>query len=89
MRGWTVTNPVDESRKIIDQIKGQVDVIVGVMHMDVENEYGVYGSGVTDLANACPEFDVIVAAHGHKSIPQPDDQQRAGGGEQERGRYRV
>ena len=58
-----------ESRKIIDQIKGQVDVIVGVMHMDVENEYGVYGSGVTDLANACPEFDVIVAAHGHKSIP--------------------
>ena len=39
------------------------------MHMDVDNEYGVYGSGVTDLANACPEFDVIVAAHGHKSIP--------------------
>ena len=37
--------------------------------MDVDNEYGVYGSGVTDLANACPEFDVIVAAHGHKSIP--------------------
>ena len=26
----------------------------GVMHMDTENEYGVYGSGVTDLANACP-----------------------------------
>ncbi len=69
LEGWTVTNPVDESRKIIDQIKGQVDVIIGVMHMDVENEYGVYGSGVTDLANACPEFDVIVAAHGHKSIP--------------------
>ena len=39
------------------------------MHMDTENEYGVSGSGVTDLANACPEFDVIVAAHGHKEIP--------------------
>ena len=69
LTGWTITNPVDESRKIIDKIKDQVDVIVGVMHMDVDNEYGVYGSGVTDLANACPEFDVIVAAHGHKSIP--------------------
>ena len=69
LTGWTVTNPVDESRKIIDQIKDKVDVIVGVMHMDIDNEYGVYGSGVTDLANACPEFDVIVAAHGHKSIP--------------------
>ena len=69
LEGWTVTNPVDESRKIIDKIKNGVDVIIGVMHMDVDNEYGVYGSGVTDLANACPEFDVIVAAHGHKSIP--------------------
>ena len=69
LTGWTVTNPVDECRKIIDQIKDQVDVLIGVMHMDTENEYGVYGSGVTDLANACPEFDVIVAAHGHKEIP--------------------
>ncbi len=69
LTGWTVTNPVDESRKIIDQIKNKVDVLVGVMHMDIDNEYGVAGSGVTDLANACPEFDVIVAAHGHKSIP--------------------
>ena len=69
LEGWTVTNPVDESRKIIDKIKDKVDVILGVMHMDTDNEYGVYGSGVTDLANACPEFDVIVAAHGHRSIP--------------------
>ena len=69
LTGWTVTTPVDECRKIIDQIKDQVDVLIGVMHMDTENEYGVYGSGVTDLANACPEFDVIIAAHGHKEIP--------------------
>lgn len=68
LTGWTVTNPVEESRKIIDAIQGQVDVLIGVMHMDTENEYGVYGSGVTDLANACPEFDLIVAAHGHKII---------------------
>ena len=69
LTGWTVTNPVDECRKVIDQIKDQVDVLIGVMHMDTENEYGVYGSGVTELANACPEFDVIIAAHGHKEIP--------------------
>ena len=69
LTGWSVTNPVDECRKIIDQIKDKVDVLIGVMHMDTENEYGVYGSGVTDLANACPEFNVIIAAHGHKEIP--------------------
>ena len=69
LTGWNVTNPVDECRKIIDQIKDKVDVLIGVMHMDTENEYGMYGSGVTDLANACPEFNVIIAAHGHKEIP--------------------
>lgn len=69
LKGWTVTNPVDESRKIIDKIKDKVDILIGVMHMDVDNEYDVYGSGVTDLANACPEFAVIVAGHGHRSIP--------------------
>lgn len=68
LTGWKVTNPVEESRRIIDEIKDKVDVLIGVMHMDTENEYGVYGSGVTDLANACPEFDVIIAAHGHKKI---------------------
>ncbi len=68
LAGWTVTNPVDECRRIIDTIKDQVDLLIGVMHMDTANEYGVSGSGVTDLANACPEFDVIVAAHGHKLI---------------------
>lgn len=72
LSGWTVTNPVDECRKIVDQIKDKVDVLIGVMHMDTENEYGVAGSGVTDLANACPEFDVIIAAHGHKEIPGQD-----------------
>ena len=69
LTGWTVTNPVDECRKIVDQIKDQVDVLIGVVHMDTENEYGVQGSGARDLANACPEFDVIIAAHGHKEIP--------------------
>ena len=34
LAGWTVTNPVDESRKIVDAIKDKVDVLIGVMHMD-------------------------------------------------------
>lgn len=69
LEGWTVTNPVDECRELTKQLRGQVDVLLGVMHMDPESEYGVYGSGARDLAEACPEFDVIVAAHGHRSVP--------------------
>lgn len=69
LEGWTVTNPVDECRKLVKQLRGKVDVLMGVMHMDPDSEYGVYGSGARDLAEACPEFDVIVGAHGHRKVP--------------------
>lgn len=68
LKDCTVTNPVDEVRTAIDELKDQVDVMIAVVHMDIENEYEVAGSGVTDLANACPELDLIVAAHGHQLI---------------------
>ena len=63
LEGCVVSDPVEETRKIIDQIKGDVDVLIGVMHMGLDNEYGVPHSGVRDIAEACPEFDLIVAAH--------------------------
>ena len=68
LKGWNVTDPVEETKKTIEKIKNKVDVIIAVEHMDVENEYGVKNSGVKDLANECPELDLIVAAHGHQAI---------------------
>ncbi|MBE5807966.1 MAG: bifunctional metallophosphatase/5'-nucleotidase [Clostridiales bacterium] len=68
----TVTDPLEETRAIIDQIQGQYDVLVGVFHMGIENEYGVANSGVTDILNACPEFDVMVSSHEHAQIPNMD-----------------
>ncbi|MGN0707558.1 MAG: 5'-nucleotidase C-terminal domain-containing protein [Faecalibacterium sp.] len=70
LAGWIVTNPVDESRRIIAEIKDKVDVLIGVMHMDPENEYDVAGSGARDVANACPEFAAIVAGHGHRKVQE-------------------
>ena len=64
----TVTNPVDETKAAIEEIKDQCDVLVAAVHMSEDNEYDVYGSGATDLAEACPELDVILAAHGHKLV---------------------
>ncbi len=63
-----VTDPVEETKEIIKEIKDQVDVLVATQHMGESNEYGVANSGVNDLANACPELDVIIAAHEHKLI---------------------
>lgn len=68
LEGWTVTNPVDECRKIIDKIKDKVDIIIGVMHMHTTNEYDVPGSGVHDLIDGCPEFAVVIAGHGHQRV---------------------
>ena len=67
--GWTVTDPVEETKKIISEIKDQTDVLIAVMHMGMNNEYEVKNSGATDLANACPELDLIVASHEHQLIP--------------------
>ena len=66
--GATVTDPVEEIRKVVDEIKDDVDVLVAACHMDCENEYGLEDSGVYDLADKVPELDLILAAHGHQKI---------------------
>lgn len=68
----TVTDPLEETRRIIDAIQGQYDVLVGVFHMGIGNEYGVANSGVADILSACPEFDVMVSSHEHRLIPSED-----------------
>lgn len=68
LKGYKVTDPVKETRKIIDEMGDKVDIIVAATHMGESNEYGVENSGVDDLAKACPEIDVILAAHEHKLV---------------------
>ena len=68
LKDWTVTNPVDETKKVIKEIEDQTDVLIAVEHIGIKNEYGVEGSGAEDLAKACPELDVIVAAHEHQQV---------------------
>ena len=68
LKGFAVTDPVEETRKVIDEIKDDVDVLVAAVHMSEGNEYDTAHSGANDLANACPELDVIIAAHQHKQV---------------------
>ncbi len=69
LSGCTVTDPLEETRAIIDALQGRYDVLVGVFHMGIKDEYGAENSGVTDILNACPEFDVMVSSHEHMLIP--------------------
>ncbi len=68
LRGLVVRDPKTETQKAIRELAGKADVLVGIMHMGVDNENGRPDTGVTDLANACPELAAIVAGHMHKDV---------------------
>ena len=68
--GFVVQSAVEEVRAAIAQLKPRCDAIVGILHMGVENENGVAGTGVRDTISACPGMDVVVAAHMHERIGQ-------------------
>ena len=72
LQGCKVTDPLEETRAIIDEIQGSYDVLVGVFHMGIDNEYEVPDSGVADILKQCPEFDVMISAHTHKRIAGQD-----------------
>lgn len=69
LQGYKVTNPVDETKAAIAELKKQnVNVIIATEHMGETEEYNEPGSGVNDVLAACPEIDAFVAAHFHDRI---------------------
>lgn len=66
--GLVVNNPVDETKKVVKELEGKVDVMIGIMHMGLENENGIPGTGVRDVANAVPELAAIFGGHNHVLI---------------------
>ena len=68
LKGYKVTSPIEETKKVISEIKDKVDVMVAVVHMSEGEEYGDKGSSAEELAKACPELTAIVAAHEHKAV---------------------
>ena len=65
LEGYTVTNPIDETRKLLKELEGKYDVLIGIHHMGFMDELNVEGSGVVSYLKYFPEFDVVMAAHEH------------------------
>lgn len=70
LKDYIVTDPVEETKKLVKELRDKVDVLIATVHMGEENEYDVPNSGANDLANACPELDLIIAAHEHKLVEE-------------------
>lgn len=68
MDGCTVTDPLEETKKAVSFLRDRCDVLIAAEHMGLEEEYGIYGSGAEDIAQACPQLDVILAAHAHTRV---------------------
>lgn len=70
LKGLVVKNPIEETKKVINELKGKVDAMVGIIHMGIDNENNIPDTGVRDMANACPELTAIIAGHMHKLVKQ-------------------
>lgn len=64
---YKVTSPIEETKKVINEIKDKVDVMIAVQHIGEKEEY-VEADSAANLAKACPELTAIVAAHGHNAV---------------------
>jgi 2',3'-cyclic-nucleotide 2'-phosphodiesterase/3'-nucleotidase/5'-nucleotidase len=68
-KGLVFTDPVVETNKVLNELKGKADVFVGVMHLGPNPEYGLDGSGLRAVAGFNPELTAIIAGHEHLDIP--------------------
>lgn len=69
LEGYKVTSPIEETKKAIAELKGKVDVMIGVIHVGPEQEYG-NDDGADVIAKACPELAAIVAGHAHSVLAE-------------------
>lgn len=67
LEGYTVTNPYDEIKSAIDEIKATdaADVIVVSFHAGFDGEYG--NDSALYVANNFPEVDAVISGHAHQT----------------------
>lgn len=61
--GLTFTDPLTEAKKVVAELDGKYDVLVGNLHLGRTDERDA--TAVYDIAEAIPEFDIIFGGHEH------------------------
>ena len=70
LAGFTVTHPKEETERLLEELKGKYDLLIGVHHMGMEDENGIFGSGIRNYIGDFPEYDAIVASHEHRCVKE-------------------
>lgn len=61
--GLEFTNTLEETGKVVKELEGKYDVLIGAYHVGPEGDHGF--AGVEEIAANYPQFDVIFAGHAH------------------------
>ncbi|TDT72469.1 2',3'-cyclic-nucleotide 2'-phosphodiesterase/3'-nucleotidase [Hypnocyclicus thermotrophus] len=61
--GLRFTKLIDETEKVLNELNGKYDVLIGSYHLGRKGEYG--GAGLYDIADKFPQFDVLFGGHEH------------------------
>ncbi len=61
--GLAFTDPMAETKKVLDELEGKYDVLIGAYHIGPKGEHGY--DGLEAIAQNFPQFDVIFAGHAH------------------------
>ncbi len=65
----TFTSPIDETGKILDELEGKADVIIGSIHYGPEGEYGT--KGCREIAEKYADrLDGLFIGHAHSTIDE-------------------
>lgn len=67
----TFATPMEQTEKMVAELRDQVDILVAMIHYGREGEYGV--EGVTEVAERFPEVDVYMAGHSHEVLAEELD----------------
>ncbi len=67
LKGLKFTDPVEEAKKVVAELEGKYDVLIGTFHLGEGVEYTSTDSAKM-VAEACPQFNAIIAAHAHSKF---------------------
>lgn len=64
----TFTSPMEETGRMVDELRGQVDVLIGLVHYGRDGEYGT--EGMYAVADAYPQVDAFMIGHAHEAFAE-------------------
>jgi len=76
IRNLEFANTIDISKKLVPQLKTDADIVIALVHLGYyfNGKHGQNAPGSVSLARAVEGIDIIVDAHTHTALEQPDIQ---------------